>query len=166
MTSEEKKEYMKRWYYEHPEYHKKWYYEHHEQRLKSAKKYRTTHTEKATKASKKWHTEHPGYNKQRSEYKKQWANSDHASIYEIVNIISGKRYIGSTTMNPKVRFNSHIGYIKTHSHMPLYNDILKFGIENFKMEVLFTCPKDQARLAEQFMINAFGGELYNQRKAR
>ncbi len=47
----------------------------------------------------------------------------------------------------------------------LYKDMDKYGIDNFKMEVLFACPKLDARKAEQFVMDACDGELYNKKRA-
>ncbi len=136
MTKEDKKEYYRRWYLEHRSQH-----------IAAMKKYQTEHPEKHRTATKKWNS------------------STHASIYEITNLVTNTKYVGSTTINPKKRWHSHIYNIKRIPYRPLYKDMLELGIDNFRFEVLFTCPKAQARKAEQFVMDAFGGELYNIIKA-
>lgn len=59
-------------------------------------------------------------------------------IYKITNKINSKVYIGKTTIKPEVRwkqhkqyFNKKISYVK-----PLYLSMQKYGIDNFKFEVI------------------------------
>lgn len=111
---------------------------------------------------KRWRAKH---REQHATNVKHCQSAESASVYEIVNSLSGKKYIGSTTMNPKARWYKYVSYSKIKKHRPLYADMNKYGIGSFKFEVLFTCPKDQARKAEQFIIDAYGGELYNKNRA-
>lgn len=59
-------------------------------------------------------------------------------IYKITNNINGKVYIGLTTTDIKRRWNHHKtvarNAIKNDHNHPLYNSMLKYGIENFKIE--------------------------------
>lgn len=59
-------------------------------------------------------------------------------IYCITNLINNKRYIGKTTKDPKERFKEHCidSYKKRCNKRPLYDSMNKYGIENFKLEIL------------------------------
>ena len=83
------------------------------------------------------------------------------SIYCFTNLINGKKYIGSTIQAPNVRYNQHIynvGHDGTHQYeYPLYCAIRKYGIENFKFEVIFQteCSEEEIRLIEADYIHEF-----------
>lgn len=53
-------------------------------------------------------------------------------IYKIVNNINGKIYIGCTTVGIRHRFSGHKSSYKT-KHSLLYEDMLKYGFENFSI---------------------------------
>jgi group I intron endonuclease len=60
------------------------------------------------------------------------------AIYKITNQVNGKSYIGQS-VNPYHRFVSHKSRARNHdfrSSQALYHAILKYGEENFKMEIL------------------------------
>lgn len=57
-----------------------------------------------------------------------------AYVYRITNILNGMQYVG-VAVNPKRRFQSHCRSVGSH-RLLLKNAILKYGKENFKMEVL------------------------------
>lgn len=57
-----------------------------------------------------------------------------AYVYRITNALNGMQYVG-VTVNPKKRFRSHSRNVGSH-RLLLKNAILKYGKENFKMEVL------------------------------
>lgn len=62
------------------------------------------------------------------------------SIYSFTNLINGKKYIGSTIVSPEKRYSQHI-YNAFHDNVhqynyPLYQAIRKYGLENFKFEIL------------------------------
>jgi group I intron endonuclease len=57
-------------------------------------------------------------------------------IYKLTNIITNKPYIGRTWTSMKERFRMGRGY-KNCIH--IYNAIEKYGIENFRYEVLTVC---------------------------
>lgn len=72
------------------------------------------------------------------EVRKKWG------IYKITNIINNNFYIGSTTESFQKRFYKHISdYYKWKNENKraccpiLYNSFAKYGLENFKFEVLF-----------------------------
>ena len=59
-------------------------------------------------------------------------------IYKIINIITNKCYIGETKKsNPESRWKQHINTIKNGVGCPaLQSAVHKYGIENFKFEIL------------------------------
>jgi group I intron endonuclease len=62
-------------------------------------------------------------------------------IYKITNILSNKCYIGQTKkQNPHLRWNEHKRTIQKGNGCPaLQNAINKYGINNFKFEILIIC---------------------------
>lgn len=40
-----------------------------------------------------------------------------ASVYEIVNIVTGQRYVGSTKHNPWIRWGTHISQLRSRWHV-------------------------------------------------
>lgn len=61
-------------------------------------------------------------------------------IYKITNLINGKIYIGQTTLDPIQRFNKHWNEAncKNRPNNYFHNALLKYGKENFKIEILDT----------------------------
>ena len=64
-----------------------------------------------------------------------------AVIYRITNKVSKKVYIGETKeKNPFVRWNQHINNTLRNKGCPALRDaIKKYGIENFKFEIILFC---------------------------
>lgn len=58
-------------------------------------------------------------------------------IYRITNLVNNKIYIGQTIRDLKVRFKQHC-YKKGCTY--LHNAILKYGKENFKIELIEEVP--------------------------
>lgn len=75
-------------------------------------------------------------------------------IYKIINAITGKCYIGETIeKNPNTRYKRHINLIRKGKGCPALRDaVLKYGEENFKFELLITCPdEDRFRLEKEYI---------------
>ena len=93
------------------------------------------------------------------------------SIYCFTNLINGKRYIGSTIVEPNRRYNQHM-YNATHENThqynyPLYEAIRKYGKENFDFKVLYQeeCEEEHIRELEREYIlrfNTLSPNGYNQ----
>ena len=84
-------------------------------------------------------------------------------IYQIINISNDKRYIGSA-VDLKKRKREHFQQLKknTHSNRYLKNAYNKYGVDNFKFEVLLYCSKEDLIFYEQRAINAYDFKtLYN-----
>ncbi len=57
-------------------------------------------------------------------------------IYKITNILNGKMYIGKTEGSIEKRFKEHIKEKGRSKHRPLYRAMNKYGVENFKIELI------------------------------
>ena len=77
-----------------------------------------------------------------------------SGVYQIVNIINGKCYIGSAVCFRK-RWNNHKLALKKNKHHSPYLQASwnKHGEENFKFEILLTCSKEELIFKEQQQIN-------------
>ena len=88
-------------------------------------------------------------------------NKKLCSIYCFTNLINNKRYIGSTINDVNKRYNQHIYNAKTpevHQYnYPLYQAFRKYGIENFKFEILYQkeCTEQQIRKLEKQYIQKY-----------
>jgi len=93
------------------------------------------------------------------------------SIYCFTNLINNKKYIGSTVLEPKKRYNQHL-YNANHKdahqyNYPLYCAIRKYGIENFSFEILEQkecSEQDLRKLEKEYLIkyNCLSPNGYNQ----
>lgn len=77
-----------------------------------------------------------------------------SGIYKITNVINNKFYIGSA-FNLNQRFNRHKRELtlNIHSNKKLQNSVNKYGIKNFKFEILANCPKEYCIKLEQYFID-------------
>lgn len=86
-----------------------------------------------------------------------------SGIYEIVNLVTGRRYIGSA-VNIKNRFSTHKNGLRNNKHhcKNLQYSWNKHGEDNFEFNILFECYKSQCIFYEQLWIDFEGYEnLYN-----
>lgn len=81
-------------------------------------------------------------------------------VYSICNTLNNKRYIGSTTKTPEVRFRQHKNRAFSSSHKqyyPLYCAFRKYGINNFSLEILyeglFQNQSELRKLERQYIIS-------------
>lgn len=91
---------------------------------------------------------------------------DKGDIYMITNILENKRYIGQAKCyltsgrknGANIRWKHHINRaLRNDKGCPyLYNAILKYGIENFTMEILIKCDLSKLDYYEKYFI-----EIYN-----
>lgn len=84
-----------------------------------------------------------------------------AYIYKITNIINNKIYIGKTEGTIEDRWKQHIRDSKKSQiqHRPLYSAIQKYGINNFKIEIVEQCDNTIINDREKYWI-----EYYNSYK--
>lgn len=76
-------------------------------------------------------------------------------IYKIENKINGKVYIGQSK-NIEHRWKVHISRFKSKKYDgKLYRAFRKYGIENFKFEILHECEEKQLDQLEMFYISKY-----------
>lgn len=96
--------------------------------------------------------------------KKSHINNKLTGIYKITNMVNEKVYIGSS-INFNKRHNEHFNMLKnkTHHSSKLQNAFNKYGLNNFKFEILELCDKDMLLEREQFWLNELNAykEGYN-----
>ena len=82
------------------------------------------------------------------------SNLIYSGIYKITNIITNKIYIGSA-VNFYKRFYLHLNMLNNNKHHSKYlqKSWIKYGKENFKFEILATCPKEYLIKLEQWFID-------------
>ncbi|WP_062545373.1 NUMOD3 domain-containing DNA-binding protein [Rufibacter tibetensis] len=75
-----------------------------------------------------------------------------SGVYQIVNLINGKIYIGSTKLF-KVRYQKHKFELlaKKHPNKHLQNSYIKFGEENFVFRVIYTHMRTSEETDKQFL---------------
>lgn len=77
-----------------------------------------------------------------------------AYIYQIINKVNGKSYIGQTKYSIQERFKEHIKDSKRFfNNRPIYSAFNKYGIENFEIILLEETKNPDER--EIFYINKF-----------
>jgi len=78
-------------------------------------------------------------------------------IYKITNKITNKCYIGETKKsNPELRWNEHKRKIEKGIGCPALQDaVKKYGIENFKFEVLIICFDEDRYMIEKEYIQKY-----------
>ena len=74
-------------------------------------------------------------------------------IYKIINQITGKVYIGQTNL-PTIqdRFNEHIKKMKAHVNRYLYDAMNCYGVDNFTIEEIEQCDKENLDEKETYWI--------------
>jgi len=81
-------------------------------------------------------------------------------IYVITCLINNKKYVGQTIQSLKIRWNKHINcnWNKKNSYLPLQRAFKKYGIENFKMELIVDKIDNQDKLNE---LEIYYSQLHN-----
>ena len=83
-------------------------------------------------------------------------------IYKITNTINNKIYIGQTVQSLNMRWNKHTYDAKVNCdnlHRPLYNAFRKYGMDNFKIELIEEVPNEKLNEREKHWINYY--DSYN-----
>lgn len=84
-------------------------------------------------------------------------NKPYGVVYMIVNLVNGKRYVGQTIQDPKVRYRDHINGVKGNWNSLIHRAIKKYGKENFIFGVIEECQnREELNDLEEKMI-----EFYN-----
>jgi group I intron endonuclease len=86
---------------------------------------------------------------------------DYGGIYEIINKVNGKRYVGSS-INIRRRWNEHKSELslKCHSNSHLQNSWNKYGEDAFSFEVLIYTEPEEALRLENLLLKS-GKYEYN-----
>lgn len=81
-------------------------------------------------------------------------------IYKITNRLNKKVYIGATTRHPSIRFEEHCIDAVRFPDRPFYIAINKYGIENFKLEIIEECESFELEEREKYWIEYYGSFKY------
>lgn len=84
-----------------------------------------------------------------------------AIIYKITNKITKSVYIGQTTTTLKERYQAHLKSVRDGRDLPLYNDIRKYGEENFIVEEIDKCFKRHRLIIEKHYIDYYSKKTNN-----
>lgn len=79
-------------------------------------------------------------------------------IYKVTNKLNGKIYIGQTIQSIKDRWYRHCGksgISDAEMKMHIKRAILKYGKENFNIEILEECEQDKLNEREKYYISYF-----------
>jgi len=76
-------------------------------------------------------------------------------LYTIVNLLTGKEYIGKTYDTLDNRFKAHISKAKNGSESPLHKAIRFHGSDNFKIYLLDSYPEGDLELKEIEAISEY-----------
>ena len=85
-------------------------------------------------------------------------------IYKITNLINNYIYVGSTNKSLEERFKEHCKPStwehKGNENSLFYKDIQKYGIKNFKIELLDTCFERHRYIIEEYWWNKLYDEHF------
>jgi len=89
-----------------------------------------------------------------------------SGVYKISNVINGKFYIGSS-VDIDMRYGTHMGrdarkFKDTHD---FYREIIEYGKDNFKLEVLKFCDKEDLLEWEQYYYDELNPQYNKVRPA-
>lgn len=79
-------------------------------------------------------------------------------IYKITNLVNGKCYIGQSK-NIEARWKGHKREYLKHDY-PIYLAMRKYGVDNFKFEVIIECDKDDLNFYETEYIYYFRSYIH------
>ena len=77
-----------------------------------------------------------------------------SAVYQIINTETGDRYVGSSK-NVMKRWTEHKCHStwKARPSSPLYQDMQKYGVENFRFQILTPVMKEYLKQVEQEFID-------------
>ncbi len=92
-------------------------------------------------------------------------------VYQIECLITGDKYVGQTSRTLKQRITNHIGchsnstYSGCNKRTSLYDDVKKYGWENFELSIIATSPDETIRrkIVEKFCQNKIDFIKYAER---
>ena len=90
-----------------------------------------------------------------------------SGVYTITNDVTGKIYVGQS-YNIHLRWHTHLATIitGTHTNATLMQDVIKYGADNFSLQIIEVCEPDKVTLLalEAVHLHALRGKgniLYN-----
>ena len=142
----------------------KYYQANRESFLKRDKEYRDANKEHIAKRKSQYYRDNREYIIKRG---KEYVQKLPAGVYKIENKITGKIYIGQSTIYSK-RWRSHRYRMRQGIHPCLQHDYNEHGLDSFEFSVIQEYPWDTSREIlfehEQQLIDEYlaeGKELYN-----
>lgn len=89
-----------------------------------------------------------------------------SAVYKIVNTVTKDCYVGSSkNVYNRWRYHKSPSSWKKHSNSQLYKDIQKYGIENFRFQILAPVEPEYLRGVEQEFIEMLH-PTYNDRRSK
>ncbi|MGF1620181.1 MAG: GIY-YIG nuclease family protein [Rhodomicrobiaceae bacterium] len=80
----------------------------------------------------------------------------HGCVYRILCLVTGKEYVGATSLSLRQRRYNHLSEARRsiHPDYPFYNDIRKYGAENFVFKVIrYRSTKELLFESERYYIS-------------
>lgn len=89
-----------------------------------------------------------------------------SAVYQIVNTVTGDIYVGSSK-NVKHRWACHKtpSRWKEHPNSPMYKDFQKYGLENFRFQILASVEAEHLTQVEQEFVEMLN-PTYNSKNAK
>lgn len=85
-----------------------------------------------------------------------------SAVYQIINTVTGDRYVGSSRdVNRRYLEHRRPSRWDTYSNNPLYQDMQKYGLENFRFQILAPVMEEYLKQVEQEFIEMLN-PTYNQ----
>ena len=89
-----------------------------------------------------------------------------SAVYQIVNTITGDRYVGSSKNVMHRRLDHKCpSYQKQHPNSQLYQDIQKYGLDKFRFQILAPVEPEYLKQVEQEFIDLLR-PAYNRQRAK
>ena len=90
-----------------------------------------------------------------------------AKIYKLTNTVNGYIYIGQTVLSIEERMERHMKCARKNDKRLLYQDIKKYGLESFDIEVVDKCFERHKFIVEEYWYNYYlnkGEPMYEIKK--
>jgi len=141
----------------------------HRSQCKSCRKqYCQENREAINERYKRWHQENKeAVNERNRRYQEERKANQPGCVYQIVNSINGRVYVGETTVG-ELRWITHLSCLRGnyHDNSNLQADFNEFGEDVFEWSIIQELPKDKEVLVQEETntiqrLLAEGKELYN-----